>query len=82
VTASKSPERTTVMTFGSANATLPGAVTRRALLWALVGNMVTLRIAQPAMGMGRPDGSAMSWLTYLTERVDGSPPVKLNTTRP
>lgn len=62
-----------------ANATLVGAVTPPAFLWALVGDMVTTGIARPAIWTGRPDGSVMSWLTYLTERVDGSPLVKSNT---
>ena len=81
VTASKSPAFTAVMMFGSANAIFAGAVTFPALSWALAGDSVTARMARPAMGIGRPEGSWMSWLTYLTERVDGSPPAKSKTTR-
>ena len=81
VTASKSPARTTVITFGSAKATRPGAVDLPAASCACAGSRRTLRMACPAMRTGCPDASPTRLLTYDTWRLAGRPPRKSKTTR-
>ena len=81
VTASKSPARTTVITFGSAKATRPGAVDLPAASCACAGSRRTLRMACPAMRTGCPDASPTRLLTYDARRPAGRPPRKSRTTR-
>jgi hypothetical protein len=66
---------TTVSTLGRANAIRPGVVTFRITSWAVAGENVTFRIARPAIGIRRPDGSPMSPSTYRTVRRAGTGPV-------
>jgi hypothetical protein len=63
VTASKSPERTAVMMFGSAKATRLGTVTPWAS-WAWAGAKLTCRKARPAIRTGNPEPSPRSLSTY------------------
>ncbi len=59
-TASRSPDRTTVITFGSASAIRPGAVTLPAASCAWAGEELASKIARLAARTGSPDASLNS----------------------